>query len=172
MRSVIRIAQVLSLILLLFASGCGYTLQSRANLPFQEIALGKIANKTPEPKLQDRLGQILAETLMEYGFRIRTDAPCRIEGDITGFGLRVVSEKGLAATEYEVSVEGEFRIIDRETGTVRTVSHLRNPFITSFNSTGSMESVIAMKDLASTTALRNLSQELVQEILSQGQDKR
>jgi outer membrane lipopolysaccharide assembly protein LptE/RlpB len=156
-----------ALIVVLMISGCGYTIQSRSDLPFSDASIGRIGNMTSEPKLQDIMARTLSEVLMEYGFRVRADAPYRIEGDITRFDLRILSEKALTATEYEVVIEGSFRVIDIQKGSVTTLSEMKSPFVTSFNSGGRIESVIALKELAIATGLRNLSQELVEKILAQ-----
>ncbi|MBI3592774.1 MAG: hypothetical protein HY099_04765 [Nitrospirae bacterium] len=146
--------------LIFLVSGCGYTLQTRANLPFDTIAVGTIENKTLEPKLQDRFNRALAETFAEYGFNVSSSARYRLEGKITSFDLRPMVEQQLTATQYEVIIKANFRLVDTESG---SVTHLAadSPFITYFGSSGALESVMAQKELSTYTALKNLSQELV-----------
>lgn len=148
--------------LLLF--GCGYTIQTRTNLPFDTIAVGKIENKTLEPKLQDRFSRSLAETFSEYGFRVSQSARYRLEGEITKFELMPLVEKDLVATQYEVVIKANFRLIDTATG--RSVPLVADsPFITYFSSADKLENVLAQKELSTSSAMRNISQEVVRHII-------
>ena len=122
-------------------------------------------NKTHEPKLQDRLNKILTETFMEYGFRVNPAAGYRIEADITGFDLKVLSERDLTAAEYEITVKSSFRLFDTGKGTVTQLMDIRSPFVTYFSTTGRLASVIAQKEITTDRALKNLSQELVRRII-------
>src|SRR5208283_2280870 len=104
------------LLLTCFLSGCGYTIQTRANLPFETIAVGKIENKTSEPKLQDRLHETLAETFSQYGFGVSSGARYRLQGDIYRFELLPTAEVNLTATQYQIIILGSFSLIDTESG--------------------------------------------------------
>ncbi|MDA8214721.1 MAG: LptE family protein [Nitrospiraceae bacterium] len=158
----------LSKILLLFTvhcllftlSGCGYTIQTKANLPFDTISVGNIENKTLEPKLQDRFNRQLAETFAEYGFSVRSSARYRLEGEITRFELTPLVEQNLVATQYEVVIKANFRLMDTAIG--RSVPLVAgSPFITYFSSADKLENVLAQKELSTNSALKNLSQEVV-----------
>lgn len=164
--SSLRALTISTLLACLILAGCGYSLQARSDLPFEEVAIGRIGNKTAEPKIQDIMARAMAEVLMEYGFAIGTDAPYRIEGEITRFDLRVLSERGLTATEYQVLIQGSFRLVDTRSGSFTPLTKTESLFVTSFSSGGRIESVLALKELATQTALRNLSIELVRELLS------
>lgn len=144
--------------------GCGYTLQTKANLPFDAVAIGRIENRTFEPKLQDRFNSELAETLMEYGFALNPSAQFRIEGDITGFELIILSEKNLTASEYQVTIKGSFRLVDTATA-IATPLHSDSPFVTYFRSESGFESVLAQKELATNKALKDIAEELTRRIL-------
>lgn len=152
-------------LLTLFLSACGYTLQTKAQLPFRTVSIASIENRTVEPKLQDRLHRILAETLMEYGFEIDPSSQYRLEGTITRFDLRTVAERDLTTSEYEVFILGDFKLTDTATTKSTLFPGIQSPFITSFTATGKLESVLAQKEIATDTALRNLSQELVRRIV-------
>lgn len=152
--------------LCLLAGGCGYTLQSRATLPFQEVELGRIENMTHEPKLEDRLARALAQVFPEYGIDLSPGARHRIEADITGFELIALSEKSLYVAEYQVRATTAVRIIDREAGTVTTVKS-SGPFVTYFRSTGGIESVLAGKERASEHAMRDIAQDIIQRVIYQ-----
>jgi len=146
-------------------ASCGYTLQTKANLPFETIAIGKIENKTSEPKLQDKLNRILAESFMEYGISISASSRFIVEGDITQFYLRVLAEQSLTASQYEVVIRTNFRIVDSEKGTVISLTDVKSPFMTSFNATQALEDVLVQKDFATDKALLDLSQELVRRLI-------
>lgn len=153
-------------LLCLFLSGCGYTLQSRATLPFQEVELGRIENMTHEPKLEDRLARALAQVFPEYGIDLSRSARHRIEADITGFELLALSEKSLYVAEYQVRATTAIRIIDREAETVTTVKS-SGPFVTYFRATGGIESVLAGKELATERAMRDIAQDIIQRVIYQ-----
>jgi hypothetical protein len=144
--------------------GCGYTLQTREHLPFDTISLGRIENKTLEPKLQDRFNRVLAETFAEYGFSVSPSSRYILEGKITKFDLKPLAEQLLTATQYEVVIKADFILIDKESG--RSIPLVAgSPFITYFSSTGTLESVMAQKEISTISALKNLSQEVVRVML-------
>ncbi len=156
---------IVSLVIALFAAGCGYTLQGSASLPYDSVTLGQIKNTTVEPKLQDRMSRLLAETLMEYGFDVRPAAKYRIEGTIGGFTLAPVSEKSLTAIQYQVTIVGDFKLIDTYTQKVQVLAAVSSPFTTYFRSSGTLTSVLAEKEAATESALKDLSQELVRRMI-------
>lgn len=148
--------------LLLF--GCGYTIQTKANLPFDTIAVGTIENRTREPKLQDMFGKALAETFAEYAFSVSPSARYRLEGTITKFELRPLVEQDLVATQYEVVIEANFRLIDTVSGAV-TPLVAESPFITYFSTIGRLENVLAQKEVSTASAMKNLAQEVARRII-------
>ncbi|MBI4691321.1 MAG: hypothetical protein HY754_13815 [Nitrospirae bacterium] len=138
--------------------GCGYTLQGRQALPFDSIRIGRIENKTHEPKLEDRLQRALADELIRNGIMISKDSGYVISGVIRSFELKPLSEKEDLAAEYEVVITGEFFLTSPE----EKVTPLRNSgaFITSFFGTGTIGEIMASKELAIENALKNLSSEI------------
>ena len=160
-----RISLIISLLIAVMATGCGYTLQGKANLPFDAVALGEIRNTTAEPKVQDRMSRLLAQTFMEYGVDIRSSARYRIEGTINKFLIYPVAEKNLQAVEYQIVIVGNFTVIDTQTKKTQALGDIANPYLTYFRSTGLLTSVLAEKETATETAIKDLSQELVQRII-------
>jgi outer membrane lipopolysaccharide assembly protein LptE/RlpB len=160
-----RIMLSISLLTAALISGCGYTLQGRSDLPFDNISLGAIDNLTVEPKLQDRMSRLLAETLMEFGVDVRPSAANRIEGSISRFDIVPVSEKSLTAIEYQISVVGDFRLVDVKTQKAQPLLGISSPFVTYFRSSGTLVSVLAQKEAATESALKDLSQELVRRMI-------
>ncbi len=161
----VRAAIIACLIITALISGCGYTLQSRSNLPFDEVSIGTINNSTVEPKLQDRMNRLLAGTLMEYGIDVRPSAVYRLEGTISQFNMTPVSEKSLTAIEYQITVVAKFDIVNVQTQKKETLLNVASPFITYFRSSGALVSVLAQKEAATESALRDLSQELVRRMI-------
>ncbi len=144
--------------------GCGYTTQTKNNLPFDTIAVGKIENKTLEPKLQDRLSRQLAETFSEYGFRIISSAQYTLEGEITKFELEPLVEHNLTATQYRVVIKAYFRLIDTTSG--KTIPFVEeSPFITYFSSAEKLQNVLALKELSANNALKDISQAVARRII-------
>lgn len=148
---------------LIFVSGCGYTLQGKAALPFKSITLGKIINRTFEPGLEDRMQLALVDELMKNGFSIDSSGQHRLDGTINTFELRTLSTKSGVAVEYEVVVRGDFGLTEAS-GKTRT---LRNSgvYIVSFLSTDSLQGVMAMKEKAIERALSDLSSEIAASIM-------
>ncbi|MCL5021851.1 MAG: LPS assembly lipoprotein LptE [Nitrospirae bacterium] len=147
----------------LLASGCGYTLQGRADLPFQSVAIGKMINRTFEPRLEDRMQTALVDELLKSGFLIDGSSGYKIIGNLTSFDLKTLSEKSGVALEYEVTIGGDFRLID-PSGKARQLRN-RGVFIVSFPSTGGLQDVVALKEQATEKALRDLSVEIVASII-------
>lgn len=155
---------LLAVVILYALSGCGYTLQTKANLPFEAITIGRIENKTLEPKVQDRLNRALAEAFMGYGFRISPNARYRLEGDVSNFAMTALSEKDLTATEYEVSIHAVFRLIDTEKNSVTSIA-VDNPFVTSLSAVGRLETLMSNKELATDKALKDIARELARRVI-------
>ncbi|MEW6214525.1 MAG: LptE family protein [Nitrospirota bacterium] len=140
--------------------GCGYTIHSKTSLSFDSIQIGKIENRTFEPKLQDRLHKALTEEFLKHGISIHQNADYKISGIIHLFELRVLSEKEGSAAEYEVTIKGDFRLVE-PTGDIKEFKNIGSPFIVSFPCTGLMEDMIAFKELASERAIRDMAMEIV-----------
>lgn len=144
-------------------SGCGYSLQGRTDLPFLSISLGKIENRTYEPRIEDRLQVALAEELMKSGFVIDADSGYGIGGVINTFVLKALSEKSGTAVQYEVEIRGAFRLYE-PSGASRPLAG-GGAFIVSFQSADKIEDVKAREERATEKALKDLSSELVASLL-------
>ena len=156
---------ILILVIGLSFWGCGYTIQGKKNLPFQTIAINKLVNKTFEPKLEDRMQTALVNELMIEGFVIDSSSGYKINGAITQFELRTLSEKSGVATEYEVIIRGDFNLMDPSGKTRELRNH--GVFIVSFSSSEQLQTVMALKELAAERALRDLSSAIVASIMYQ-----
>jgi len=162
-----RVFLFLALCSLFFAiSGCGYTLHRGSQLPFQEIAIGTIENKTVEPKLQDKLSVALTQEFLKQGITVSPSAPHILSGVVHTFELRILSEKSDVAAEYEVIIQGDFRLTD-PAGKVSEWKNVGSPFIVSFPATGQLNELIALKEQASLKAMRDTAGEIVATLLYQ-----
>jgi hypothetical protein len=140
--------------------GCGYTVRSKASLPFKAVRIGRIENKTLEPKLEDGLYSALTEEFLKQGVDVDPAARYEISGKIRQFTLGILSEKSNIATEYEVTIKADFRLVD-PSGKVRELKNIGSPFIVTFSGAGRLNEVLASKELASEQAIRDMAVEIV-----------
>ncbi|MDP2276867.1 MAG: LPS assembly lipoprotein LptE [Nitrospirota bacterium] len=146
------------LILLFTLSGCGYTLQGRDTLPFTSVKIGRIENRTFEPKLEDKFQKALADELIRSGIMISKNSGHVISGTIYDLKLRPLAEEEGVASEYEVIIKARFFLTSPD----GKVKELRNTgvFIVTFSGLGKIENIVAAKEQAAETAMRNLASEI------------
>ena len=147
-------------------SGCGYAIHSKMSLPFDSIQVGKLENTTLEPKLQDKLQIALSEEFLKQGLDVNPNAGYKLSGMINQFELRILSEKGGLATEYEVIIKGDFSLVD-PLGNTEDFKNLGSPFIVSFQSSDTLEleKVLALKEIVSERAIRDMALEIVSSLI-------
>jgi ABC-type uncharacterized transport system auxiliary subunit len=158
--------------IMLILSGCGYSILKKSDIPANEVYIGKINNKTFEPKLQDKLYKVLGETLGEYGFEINSAARYRLEADIKKFEIKTISEKDLITTEYLIILSCDFRLIDSQTGNVNKIGGISDPFTKYFISKGKLENVLAQKEIATESSMRDISRELIRYIIHKSVERK
>jgi len=142
----------------LFLTGCGYKVLGRESLPFDSVNIGRIENKTYEPKLEDKLQKALADELIRNGIMISKNSGYVITGVINDFKLEPLTETQGTAVEFEIVIKGRFFLTSPE----GKVKELRNSgvFIVSFYSIGNLQELRAAKEQAAETAMRNLASEI------------
>lgn len=145
----------------LLLSACGYAVQTSS--PVESVSIGRIENRTFEPKLEDRLSDALVSAFLSNGIRIAGASPYTVKGTINDFELKNLAEKGGVAVRYEVVIKGDFFLVNPD-GTSRK---LRNSgvFIVSFPSEDALERVLALKEEATVRALNDLAEEIAASIL-------
>lgn len=153
-----------SVVLAIFLAGCGYTLHSSSSLPFDTVRIGKIENKTVEPKLQDMLYQALTEEFLKHGIAVSPNAEHEITGVIDQFDLQLVAEKADVAAEYEVIMKGNFSLI-APAGERKEFVNIGSPFLVSFSGYGPLNEIMALKEKASESAVREIAVTIVAAIL-------
>jgi len=152
---------------LLSLSGCGYSVYQGSSFPFDSVRIGRIVNVTPEPKLQDKLHIALTEEFLRHGIDVTDSSENVLSGTITEFTLRILSERGEFATEYEAVITGNFTFTDRE-GRIKELKNISSPFIESFSgekATGKIAQIVGAKENTAETALRGLSMMIVSELI-------
>jgi hypothetical protein len=146
--------------------GCGYTIQSRETLPFDSIQIEGIENKTVEPKLQDKFYRAITEEFLKHGISVQARADYKLSGTIKRYELHVLSERKDVAVEYEVIMKGDFKLVG-PSGHTRDIKDIGSPFIISFPVSGPLEDVLALKELASERAIRDMAMEVVAALIYQ-----
>jgi outer membrane lipopolysaccharide assembly protein LptE/RlpB len=154
------IALLMSCALAVSLAGCGYSIHRQALLPYNEISVGRIENKTLQPKLQDKLQRALVAELMKQGFTVRPGADHTVEGTITSFTMTALSEKHDVTVEYRVIVDAEFRISDRE-GHVIGSKKISTPFFVTFSGAGELGSLLVERERAEERATADVASEAV-----------
>ena len=80
--------------------------------------------------------------------------------------MLVLSEKGDVAAEYEITMKGDFTLID-PSGKKKELKDIGSPFIVSFSGAGPLEELIASKELASEKAIRDMAMQVVGAVIYQ-----
>ncbi len=157
----------LFLILIIFFSqfsGCGYAIHKKSELPFDAIQITRIENKTLEPKLQDRLYNAITAEFLKQGISVQKNTGYKLNGTIKKFELKVLSEKSDVAVEYEVTIIGDFKLIDPD-GKTKEFKNIGSPFIVSFSGTGLLNELIANKENITEKAVKDMAADIVATII-------
>ena len=137
-------------------SGCGYSLYTHRDLPFKEINIGTIENKTLEPKLQDKLHAALTEEFMKNGIMVDPYAGTKISAVLNKFDITVLSEKEEITIEYRVLISADF-IVEHKDGSKKDFRKIDSPFIVSFASSEDLAALLAKKELVEERAMRDVA---------------
>ncbi len=156
---------IVILILLFFLSGCTYTLQRNADLPFHDIHLRNIYNNTLEPGLQDRMRRIAYETFMENGFNLTAHADKVIDIEIQNYRLITLSEFGLTTVEYEIKLDTKVILYSKDGSKIKEF-YPSSSFSTVFRTTKEIQRVIASRDIAIESLLRDICENLVRTLIT------
>lgn len=141
-------------------NGCGYSLYSHASLPFKEIAVDTIENRTLEPGLQDIFHRALVEEFMKQGISVIPSAKNRVSAVIRIFDMPSLAEKGGYSREYKITVGIDVMITD-ENGQKRYIKNLGSPFMVPFAGSNDMGMLLASKRVAEEAALRDAAQQVI-----------
>ncbi|MBF0459322.1 MAG: hypothetical protein HQK99_15640 [Nitrospirae bacterium] len=150
---------------LLLISGCGYTLVTKADRPYTSVRIGKILNTTSTPKLQDMLYEALAAEFMKRGVTISDSADYSLEGKIYYYQLMAVAAKNTYAAEYEITINGTFKLKDKNDNVTKEIKDISSPFIQSFESQDWVNSIVASQEQQNEAAMQSLAVYLVNELM-------
>jgi len=156
----VQVIVCISLLAGLLLSGCGYSIHRQSELPFTEIRIRPIENRTLEPKLQDKLYAALAEEFMKNGIRVTSSADTKLSAVIHRFDLVLLSEKEGIAIEYNIIMAADFILEDKD-GKKRVIKNADSPFIVSFASAEDLGILLAKKELAEEKAARDVAMRIV-----------
>jgi hypothetical protein len=150
----------ISLLTGLLLSGCGYSVYTHSDLPFKEIKIGTIENKTLEPKLQDKLHAALTEEFMKNGIMVNPYAETKISAALNKFEMSVLSERGGISIEYMVLINADF-IVEHKDGTKKEFKKIDSPFTVSFSSSEDLTTLLANKELVEERAMRDVAMRII-----------
>lgn len=162
-----RIKNFLILILLsagVFLYSCGYKVYTKANLPFQEIYLRNVENHTVEPGIQDKMRKILYQTLMDNGFILTSSANRALDIQIKNYRLVGLSEVGLNILEYQVLLDVKAVLYDEKGQKIKEFNPV-SAFTTFFRTTRDLQSIIANREVAIDSLMRDICDDIVRKII-------
>lgn len=145
-------------------SGCGYSIHPQSALSGTDVSIGLIENKTTEPKLQDKLHRALTEEFMKQGVRVAQSADYTLAAVISRFDMVSMSEKEGVTVDYRVTVNVEFRVLDRSGKVIETKS-VSSPFIISVTEEVNLGNLLAFKEVAEEKTMRDIAMQIVGELL-------
>jgi hypothetical protein len=154
------------LIAVLLAAGCGYSIYTRASLPFTEIRIGYVENRTLEPKLDDKLHRALVEEFAKYGVAVTPGAAHVISATLQNFNMVSLSEKDDITVEYRFHIDADFTYQDG-TGKVREIKNRGLPFIVSFSGSGALPDLLAAREVAERQAMSDLAKSIIGSLIYQ-----
>jgi outer membrane lipopolysaccharide assembly protein LptE/RlpB len=144
----------------LMSSGCGYSLHRQADLPFTEIRIGKIENRSLEPKLQDRLHKALVREFTKNGITVTPSAGNVLSGVVRKFEMISLSERKDITVEYRIIIDADFTYKDNE-GKIREIKKLELPFIISSFASEDMSLLLGSREMATEKAVADIAMEIV-----------
>ncbi len=151
---------IVSFFILTVGYGCGYSVHRQSALPFKDIHIAPIENKTLEPKLQDKLHKALIMEFTKHGVQINPSSGTTLTGAIYTFEMFTLSVKNDTTAEYRVNAAVNFTF-QSENGEIREIKDIRSPFIVSFSSGEALSETLANRDLAEEMALEDVAMQIV-----------
>jgi outer membrane lipopolysaccharide assembly protein LptE/RlpB len=153
----------------LFTLSCGYSIHTKADLPFQEIYLRNVENLTLEPGLQDKMRKIAYQTLADNGFMLNSSANKVIDIQIKNYRMVTLSEIGLNTVEYQIVMDVRVNFYEGQQK-IKEFSP-SSPFITFFRTTRDLQSVIANKELAIESLLRDICEDMIRKLIFEKEER-
>ncbi|MGC8795832.1 LPS assembly lipoprotein LptE [Thermodesulfovibrio sp.] len=152
------------LIFSLILQSCGYRIYTKADLPFQELYFRNVENLTLEPGLQDKMRKIAYQTLIDNGFTLTSSASRVLDIQIKNYRLITLSEIGLNTVEYQIVMEVKAILYDEKGNKIKEFTP-SSPFTTFFRTTRDLPNVIANKELAIDSLIRDICDDMVRKLI-------
>ncbi len=149
---------------------CGYKLYTKADLPFHELYLRNVENQTVEPGLQDKMRKIAYQTLIDNGFNLTSSASRVLDIQIKNYRLVSLSEIGLNTVEYQIVMEVRAILYDEKGKKIKEFTP-SSPFINFFRTTRDLPSVIADRDIAINSLIRDICDDMVRKLIFETEDR-
>jgi outer membrane lipopolysaccharide assembly protein LptE/RlpB len=153
-----------------FTQSCGYSIHTKADLPFQEIYLRNVENLTLEPGLQDKMRKIAYQTLADNGFTLTSSANRVIDIQIKDYRLSSLSEIGLNTVEYQILMVIKVTIYDEKNNKIKEFNPA-SPFTTYFRTQKDLQSIIADRDMAIESLMRDICDDMVRRLIFETNEK-
>ncbi len=155
---------LLMLFFSLFTQGCGYSIHTKADLPFKEVYLRNVENLTLEPGLQDKMRKIAYQTLADNGFTLTSSAEKVLDIQIKNYRVSSLSEIGLTTVEYQILIDIKVTLYDGKTN--KTIEfNPASPFTTYFRTQKDLQSIIADRDIAIESLMRDICDDMVRRLI-------
>jgi outer membrane lipopolysaccharide assembly protein LptE/RlpB len=158
------------LIFSLILQSCGYRIYTKADLPFQELYFRNVENLTLEPGLQDKIRKIAYQTLIDNGFTLTSSASRVLDVQIKNYRLITLSEIGLNTVEYQIVMEVKAILYDEKGNKIKEFTP-SSPFTTFFRTTRDLPNVIANKELAIDSLIRDICDDMVRKLIFDKEEK-
>ncbi len=139
----------------LLLSGCGYSIYRQSELPFTDIQISTIENKTYEPKLQDKLHKALTEEFIRNGIKVSPVADTKLSARVHTFNMDILSEKEGITIGYRVVISADFTVEDKNGR--KEFKNIDSPFIVSLTASEALNTLLATKELIEEKALRDVA---------------
>lgn len=155
---------VAGLILAILVTSCGYRVIGSQSIPFDSVTIKPVKNMTYEPGLEDRLHNALSTEFINQGIEVKTGGgDVKLEATVKSFLLGAVAAIDEIVKEQDITMSVDIEMIDNER--VIRFESMGSPIKITFQSTGSVSSSAAEKEMAADKACREIAKEIVSKII-------
>ncbi|HCC69157.1 MAG TPA: hypothetical protein DEP99_04650 [Nitrospiraceae bacterium] len=156
---------VLSLLICLLLSSCGYHLVGSGQLPFNSATIEGVDNRTYEPRLEERLHKALSEEFLAQGIRVMSTkgGDLELKPTVTYFAMTPIAEVGGRVQEYAIVMKVNVRLKVREE--IIELKDVESPLRITFKAESSVRDVVMEKEKATDRACREIAREIINKLL-------
>jgi outer membrane lipopolysaccharide assembly protein LptE/RlpB len=154
-------------LLLVTLYGCGYHIVGSTSIPFDNIVIRPVQNKTYEPGLEDVMHHALSREFITQGINVKSlgslDNMAVLETVIRDFSLNTVAVSDDEVKEQSVVMKVDFRLI--EDSRVIEFNSVKSPIKITFQAAGSVTESVIEKQKAIERVTQEIARELVSRIV-------